>query len=87
MQYIQGTNRRQAVLFAQNLDQIVGPDNEVRLIDLFALLQKHLASIWRINFFSIEIMPLKKQLCKQLKTLPVVYNKRELLPLKCIGGF
>ena len=36
MQYIQGINRIQAVLFAQNLDQIVGPDNEVRLIDLFA---------------------------------------------------
>lgn len=35
MQYIQGTNRTQAVLFAENLDQIVGKDNEVRLIDLF----------------------------------------------------
>lgn len=35
MQYIQGTNRNQAVLFAENLDQIISQDNEVRLIDLF----------------------------------------------------
>jgi transposase len=35
MQYIQGTNRTQAVLFHENLDQIVSADNEVRLIDLF----------------------------------------------------
>ncbi|MBK8682512.1 MAG: transposase [Bacteroidetes bacterium] len=36
MQYIQGTNRTQAVLFTESLDQIVSADNEVRLIDLFA---------------------------------------------------
>jgi transposase len=35
MQYIQGTNRNQAVLFSESLDQIVDADNEVRLIDLF----------------------------------------------------
>jgi len=35
MQYIQGTNRNQAVLFSENLDQIVDADNEVRLIDVF----------------------------------------------------
>ena len=34
-QYIQGTNRNQAVLFSENLDQIVDADNEVRLIDVF----------------------------------------------------
>lgn len=35
MQYIQGTTRNQAVLFTDNLDQIISPDSEVRLIDLF----------------------------------------------------
>jgi len=35
MQYIQGTNRTQAVLFSENLDQIVASDNEVRWIDMF----------------------------------------------------
>ncbi|KXK46367.1 MAG: transposase [Bacteroidetes bacterium OLB10] len=35
MQYIQGANRTQSVLFSENLDQIVDKDNEVRLIDLF----------------------------------------------------
>jgi transposase len=35
MQYIKGTDRTQAVLFPQSLDQIIGADNEVRLIDLF----------------------------------------------------
>ena len=36
MQYIQGTNRTQAVLFTESLDQIVSADNEVRLIEVFA---------------------------------------------------
>jgi hypothetical protein len=35
MQYIQGTNRTQAVLFSESLDQIVDADNEARLIDVF----------------------------------------------------
>lgn len=35
MRYIQGTDRSQIFLFAENLDQIVDGDNEVRLIDLF----------------------------------------------------
>ena len=35
MRYIQGTDRCQIFLFAENLDQIVDADNEVRLIDLF----------------------------------------------------
>lgn len=35
MQYIQGTNRNQAVLFSESLDQIISADNEVRLIDAF----------------------------------------------------
>ena len=35
MQYIQGNNRNQAVLFNESLDQIIEEDNEVRLIDVF----------------------------------------------------
>jgi len=35
MQYITGTNRTQAVLFSQSLDEIIGADNEVRIVDLF----------------------------------------------------
>jgi transposase len=35
MQYIKGTDRTQAVLFPQSLDEIIDADNEVRLIDLF----------------------------------------------------
>lgn len=35
MQFIQGKNRTQSILFPQSLDQIVGQDNEVRIIDLF----------------------------------------------------
>ncbi len=29
-------NREQSILFPQSLDQIIAPDNEVRIIDLFA---------------------------------------------------
>lgn len=36
MQYIQGKNREQSVLFPQSLDEIISADNEVRIIDLFA---------------------------------------------------
>ncbi len=36
MKFIQGQNRTQAFLFPVSLDQSVGPDNEVRLIDIFA---------------------------------------------------
>lgn len=35
MQFIQGKNRAQSVLFPENLDQIIDYDNEVRIIDLF----------------------------------------------------
>jgi transposase len=35
MQYIKGTDRTQAVLFPQSLDEIISADNEVRIIDLF----------------------------------------------------
>jgi len=35
MQFIQGKNRTQSVLFPENLDQIIEEQNEVRIIDLF----------------------------------------------------
>ena len=35
MQFIQGKNRTQSILFPQSLDQIINQDNEVRIIDLF----------------------------------------------------
>ena len=35
MQFIQGNNRTQSILFPQSLDQIIEQDNEVRIIDLF----------------------------------------------------
>ena len=35
MQFIQGQDREQSVLFTDTLDGIVAEDNEVRIIDLF----------------------------------------------------
>jgi len=35
MQFIQGKNRTQSILFAESLDQIIEQGNEVRIIDLF----------------------------------------------------
>lgn len=35
MQFIEGKNRSQSILFPQSLDQIIDTDNEVRIIDLF----------------------------------------------------
>jgi len=35
MQFIEGKNRNQSILFPQSLDQLISADNEVRIIDLF----------------------------------------------------
>ena len=35
MQFIEGKNRTQSILFPESLDQIISADNEVRIIDLF----------------------------------------------------
>lgn len=35
MQFIEGKNRNQSILFPQSLDQIIEQDNEIRIIDLF----------------------------------------------------
>ena len=34
MQFIEGKNRNQSIIFPESLDQIVEQDNEVRIIDL-----------------------------------------------------
>ena len=35
MQFIEGKNRTQSILFPNSLDQIIEQNNEVRIIDLF----------------------------------------------------
>jgi len=35
MQFIEGKNRTQSILFPNSLDQMITLDNEVRIIDLF----------------------------------------------------
>lgn len=35
MHYIKGSHRTQAVLFPTCLDDVIGQDNDVRIIDLF----------------------------------------------------
>src|ERR1700712_2319573 len=35
MQFIEGKNRKQSILFPQSLDEIIEQDNDIRIIDLF----------------------------------------------------
>ncbi len=35
MQFIEGKNRTQSILYPESLDQIIDQNNEVRMIDLF----------------------------------------------------
>jgi transposase len=35
MQFIEGKNRKQSILFSQSLDEIIEQDNDIRIIDLF----------------------------------------------------
>ena len=35
MQFIEGNDRSQSILFLQSFDQLITNDNEVRIIDLF----------------------------------------------------
>jgi hypothetical protein len=44
MQYIQGNNRKQAVLFPKCLDELVDQDNEVRNIS--SNIQTHIFSLY-----------------------------------------
>ena len=70
MQYIQGKNREQSVLFPQSLDQIISTDNEVRIIDLFA------ESINLANF---------KFVTKNASEGRPAYNPKDLLKLFVYG--
>lgn len=70
MQYIQGKNRKQSVLFPQSLDEIISADNEVRIIDLFA------ESINLANF---------KFVTKNATEGRPAYNPKDLLKLFVYG--
>lgn len=72
MQYIQGNNRSQSVLFSESLDQIISPDHEVRLIDLFVE--------------SIQIEDYQFKLKQNTEGRPA-YNPKDLLKLFIYGYF
>ena len=70
MQYIQGKNRTQSILFSENLDQIIDQDNEVRIIDLFVE--------------SINLSDFKFVIKSSLEGRPP-YNPKDLLKLFVYG--
>ena len=70
MQYIQGKDREQSVLFPQCLDQIISGDNDVRFIDLFAE-SIHITDFKFVTKQSIEGRP--------------AYNPKDLLKLFIYG--
>lgn len=70
MQFIQGNNRTQSILFPESLDQIVSQDNEVRIIDLFVE--------------SISISDFKFVIKTSLEGRPA-YHPKELLKLYVYG--
>ncbi len=55
MKFIKGHDREQTYLFPVSLDQSIDPENEVRLIDLFAEIWFKLNQFKTINF-SIKIL-------------------------------
>ena len=59
MQFIQGKNRTQSILFPESLDQIIEQDNEVRIIDLFVE-SIHLSDFKFVVKTSIEGRPAYK---------------------------
>ena len=70
MQYIQGKDREQSVLFPQCLDQLISDDNDVRFIDLFAE-SIHIPDFKFVTKQSIEGRP--------------AYNPKDLLKLFIYG--
>lgn len=70
MQYIQGKNRTQSILFPESLDQIIDQENEVRIIDLFVE--------------SINISNFKFVLKTSIEGRPA-YNPKDLLKLFVYG--
>lgn len=70
MNFIQGSNRRQALLFQESLDQIVDQENEVRLIDLF------------VESINLEDFQFKVRLHSEGRP---PYNPKDLLKLYIYG--
>ena len=70
MQYIQGKNRTQSILFPESLDQIIDQENEVRIIDLFVE--------------SINISDFKFVIKTSIEGRPA-YNPKDLLKLFVYG--
>ena len=70
MIFIEGNDRTQSVLFSESLDQIISPDNEVRIIDLF------------VESLNIEQMGFKIK--KSIEGRPA-YNPKDLLKLFIYG--
>ena len=70
MQYIQGINRNQAVLFPRCLDELVDLDNDVRIIDLFV--------------DSIQLEDFKFIVKNSIEGRPA-YNPKDLLKLYIYG--
>lgn len=70
MQYISGTDRTQAILFPQSLDEIIDGDNEVRIIDLFVE--------------SIDLLSFNFQLKASTEGRPP-YHPKDLLKLYVYG--
>ena len=52
MKFIKGHDREQTYLFPVSLDQSIGPENEVRLIDLFAEIRFKLNQFKAIKFIN-----------------------------------
>ena len=70
MQYIQGKDRDQSVLFPQCLDQLIAADSDVRFIDLFAE--------------SIQIPDFKFVTKQSIEGRPA-YNPKDLIKLFIYG--
>jgi transposase len=70
MNFIQGSNRRQALLFQESLDQVVDQENEVRLIDLF------------VESINLEDFQFKVRLHSEGRP---PYNPKDLLKLYIYG--
>lgn len=70
MQFIQGNNRKQSILFPESLEEIVDQNNEVRIIDLFVE--------------SIDVSDFKFLIKKTFEGRPA-YHPKDLLKLYVYG--
>lgn len=70
MQFIEGKNRAQSILFPESLDQIIDQNNEVRLIDLF------------VDSFNLADFKFEIKLTKEGRP---AYHPKDLLKLYLYG--